>query len=70
MIDERSMMYYGVERSALGTMFLAEISHPDGRLLSLATFKSDRQAAIAYDQAAIQIYGPLNFPPPHPPANN
>ncbi|MFS7929778.1 putative transcription factor AP2-EREBP family [Helianthus anomalus] len=64
-------MYYGVERSASGTMFLAEISHPHGRLLPLGTFKSDHLAAIAYDQAAIQIYGPntpLNFP--LPPANN
>ncbi|KAJ0797479.1 putative transcription factor AP2-EREBP family [Helianthus annuus] len=74
-------LYYGVKNSVLRRVFIAEITHPDGHLVCLGTFKSPKRAAMAYDKAALNIYGPkaaLNFPhllkrpppPPPPPPHN
>ncbi|MFS7932056.1 putative transcription factor AP2-EREBP family [Helianthus anomalus] len=74
-------LYYGVKNSALRRVFIAEITHPDGHLVCLGTFKSPKRAAMAYDKAAFSIYGPkaaLNFPhlvnrtppPPQPPSSS
>ncbi|KAJ0797425.1 putative transcription factor AP2-EREBP family [Helianthus annuus] len=64
--EEEWMKYVGVKKS--GSMFMAIIRYPKnlgGHRVWVGTYNSPKLAALAYDQAAFQIYGTqavLNFP--------
>jgi len=56
--------YLGVYQYPNGKI-VARITIPDGTTRSLGNFRTCRQAAIAYDKAVLEMYGPkaaVNFP--------
>lgn len=57
--------FKGVVWSRLGKCWVASISHANRTMMCLGRFNSEMDAAIAYDRAALEIYGEFactNFP--------